>query len=94
MFELERVDSQRIRLKGRFDAAQEARVKDVLDQVPGSVTLDCEELTYISSAGLGVLVATQLRLSKQGGELRLTRVNAHIQELLKLSGLDRVIPVS
>lgn len=91
MFDIERVDDGKLQLRGRFDASRERAAKRVLDRVEGSCTLDCQELTYISSAGLGVLVALQLRLSKHGEELKLVNLNPHIRELFKLSGLDTVI---
>jgi anti-sigma B factor antagonist len=94
MFEIESRSSDRIVLRGRFDAAQEERAREVLDRVAGSCTLDLEELTYISSAGLGLLVALQLRLSKRGAGVTLAHVNPHIRELLRLSGLDQVFAVT
>ena len=49
-------------IAGRLDAAQCAAAQAFLDQVQGTVTLDCSALEYISSAGLGVLLKTQKRL--------------------------------
>jgi anti-anti-sigma factor len=94
MFEIEAAAADRVVLRGRFDAAQEARAKEVFDRISGSCTLDLEELSYISSAGLGLLVALQLRLSRDGEGVTLTNVNPHIRELLRLSGLDQVFAVA
>lgn len=93
MFDIERVDNGELRLRGRFDASREPEAKRVLDGIEGSCTLDCQELTYISSAGLGVLVALQMRLSKQGEELKIVKLNPHIREIFRLSGLDTVIRI-
>lgn len=93
MFEIERVDDGTIRLAGRFDASQEKEAKRVFDQVERSCTLDFAELTYISSAGLGLMVALQQRLAGRGEALRLINVNPHIRELFRLSGLDSVIQI-
>lgn len=93
MFHIERVDDSKFLLRGRFDASRQQHAKQVLDQIEGSCTLDCEELTYISSAGLGLLVALQMRLSERGEELKLVNLNPHIRELFKLSGLDTVIRI-
>lgn len=92
-FEIERVADDRFELRGRFDASREAHVRGVFDQIERSCVLDFEELTYISSAGLGLLVALQLRLDDEGHEVTLTNVNPHIRELLRLAGLDSIFSV-
>jgi anti-anti-sigma factor len=94
MFEIELESAERIVLRGTFDAAQEERARQVLDRVTGSCTLDLQELRFISSAGLGLLVALHLRLSKRGEAVTLVNVKSHVRELLKLSGLDQVFPVT
>ena len=53
-------------ISGRLDAAQCPAAQAFLDQVEGTVTLDCSGLEYISSAGLGVLLKTQKRLRGVG----------------------------
>ena len=47
---------------GRLDAAQSPAAQSFLDRVQGVVTLDCNRLEYLSSAGLGVLLKTHKRL--------------------------------
>ena len=93
MFEIERVDETRVRLRGRFDASQEQTAKRFLDQIESSCVLDFEELTYMSSAGLGLLVALQLRLSREGKEVKLVNLNPHLRELFRISGLDGVMQI-
>ena len=94
MLEIELESAERIALRGTFDAAQEESARKVLDRLTGSCTLDLQDLRFISSAGLGLLVALQLRLSKRGEAVTLVNVNAHIRELLRLSGLDQVFLVA
>lgn len=89
-FEIERVEPGRIELRGRFDASRETYARELFEDVKGSCVLDFEELDYVSSAGLGLLVALQLRLSKQGDQVTLANVNPHILELLRLAGLDTI----
>ena len=63
-------------LAGRLDAAQCPAAQAFLERVEGTVTLDCRGLEYISSAGLGVLLKTQKRLTASAGKLRLVGVIA------------------
>ena len=88
MFEIERKAGNRARLAGRFDALQEARARQLFEQLEGPCTLELGELVYVSSVGLGLLLALQQRLAAAGG-VTLSGVNPHIRELLKLAGLDQ-----
>jgi anti-sigma B factor antagonist len=82
-----------VRLTGRLDAAQAPVAQSALDGVTGNVTLDCKQLEYISSAGLGVLLKTQKRLLASGGKLRLTSLSAHIRDVFVYSGFDQIFEI-
>ena len=78
---------------GRLDAVQSPKVQAFLDQYTGLVHLDCRGLEYISSAGLGVLLKTQKRLLGSSGKLRLTGVGAHLADIFRYSGFDRILEI-
>ena len=81
-------------IAGRLDASQSPAAQAFLDQVQGTVTLDCSRLEYISSAGLGVLLKTQKRLMGSAGKLRLSGVNRHLQDILVYSGFDKIFEIA
>ena len=78
---------------GRLDAVQSRAAQSFLDKVQGAVTLDCSKLEYISSAGLGVLLATHKRLLASNGKLRLAGVNPHLRDIFQYSGFDRIFEI-
>ena len=80
-------------ISGRLDAARSPAAETFLDQVQGSVTLDCSKLEYISSAGLGILLKTQKRLLASNGKLRLAGVNRHLRDVFQYSGFDRIFEI-
>ena len=80
-------------LNGRLDAAQAPAAQAFLDKVQGFVTLDCGQLDYISSAGLGVLLKTQKRLLAAGGKLRLARMKPHLRDIFTYSGFDQLFEI-
>ena len=82
-----------VAITGRLDAAQCPTAQAFLDQVSGTVTLDCGGLEYISSAGLGVLLKTQKRLKGAGGKLRLAGVSKHLRDILQYSGFDQIFEI-
>ena len=79
-----------VRIAGRLDATQAAAAQSQLDRLAGVVTLDCTNLDYLSSAGLGVLLKTHKRLAAAAGELRLQGLKPHIRDILVYSGFDQI----
>ena len=80
-------------LAGRLDAAQSPAAQSFLDKVQGIVTLDCNGLEYISSAGLGVLLKTQKRLMASSGKLRLVGLKPHLRDIFTYSGFDQLFEI-
>ena len=80
-------------IEGRFDASQVDLALTHFNEVKTSVTLHCEKLQYISSAGLGVLVSVQKRLMDSGHRMKLTQLSPHIREVLELAGFDAIFEI-
>ena len=80
-------------IAGRLDAAQSPAAQSFLDKVQGPLTLDCTNLEYISSAGLGVLLKTQKRLMASNTKLRLAGVSRHLRDIFQYSGFDRIFEI-
>ena len=57
------------------------------------VVLDCTGLTFMNSTGLGIVVASFTSLKNRGGGLCLAQVNGNVEETLKASLLNRVLPL-
>jgi anti-sigma B factor antagonist len=93
MFDISVTDTGDVVLSGRFDAAQVDRAKAVFDRVNVTTCVDFKDLVYVSSAGLGVLMATQKRLSDQGQKLRLKNVSGHIREIFKIARFDLIFEI-
>ena len=87
------VSDGEIALKGRFDAAQAERVQETLDAMPSPRVIDCAELEYLSSAGLGVLLHTHKRAVRDGGGLELINVSPHIHDIFRYLALDRIFRI-
>jgi len=94
MLEIITGDDGTIRLRGRLDASQVDAASTVLASVNRACTVDFSELTYISSAGLGLLFATQRRLVDAGMGLRLANLNPHIREVFRIAGFDRIFEIT
>lgn len=87
-------DTLCINLSGRIDAANAASVEKDIQAVrkenPGLKTiLDAEDLVYISSAGLRIL----LRLRKEEPDLKVINVSLEVYEILDMTGFTEMMTV-
>ena len=94
MFEIERSANGNVHLHGRLDAAEVEKARGVFDQVAESCEVDFAELSYISSAGLGLLFGTQKRLVDGGGGLTLINLSPHIREIFQIAGFDNIFEIA
>jgi anti-sigma B factor antagonist len=62
---------------------------DVKGLIPGAkrIVLDLAPLTYMDSSGIGALVSLYVSAKTAGCEFRVTNMNKHVQELLKITHL-------
>ncbi len=82
----ERVDGANAR---QFQDDLEAVIEDS-DKV---VILDLQDLRYISSAGLRVMLLTAKGLSRQGAKFAVCSLSQPVQEVFQISGFDKIIQV-
>ena len=83
-----------IRLTGRIDSGNSIQVaQQIQSQLAGCgnapVTLDAEDLQYISSAGLRII----LRLRKACADLRIVNVHSEVYEILEMTGFTEMMTV-
>jgi len=93
MFDVTRTDAGHIVFQGRLDASQADKARKALDAVVESCIIDFSGLNYISSAGLGILLATQKRLSESGHALTIAGMNRHIRDVFHIAGFDLVFKI-
>ncbi len=93
MFNVTEIAPHEMKLSGRLDAMEVENAKPIFEKMTASTTLDCQDLAYISSAGLGLLISTQMRLAKGGFTLKLTKVAKFVRDVLRFSGLDKIFQI-
>lgn len=93
MFQIDFGDNGEVVCSGRLDAAQCEKAQAFMDELSEARTLDFSQLEYISSAGLGVLLKTQKRLSGLGGGLKIVNVNNHIHDVFHYSGFHTIFDI-
>jgi anti-sigma B factor antagonist len=62
----------------------------LIDAGQRKIVVDCSRLKIISSSGLGVLVRLHSKLAKIGGDVKLACVKGVIEQVFKITHLNRI----
>lgn len=86
-----------IAVVGEVDIFKSTEFKEALialiEHNPGSLSLDCSDLQYIDSTGLGALVAVLKRVKSAGGSISLSHLRPNLLKLFKITNLDKVFVI-
>ena len=93
MFDISVAGDGTIMLRGRLDSNQVNMTREILEKVGTTTTVDFTELRYISSAGLGLLLATQKRLNDNGQKLEIVNMTPHIRDIFTIAGFDFIFDI-
>ncbi len=84
-------------LNGRIDTATapelEQAINKVIDGGQRKVLLDFERVTYISSGGLRVLLATAKKLKNPGDKFGICALSPEVLKILKLAGFTSIFSI-
>ena len=83
-------------LHGELDHHSVKEIRETIDQKlidyrPTSVILDLNEVSFIDSAGLGLILGRYTRINDYGGTLRLVGVSNEFMKILNLAGTNKFI---
>ena len=84
-----------VKLEGRLDTTTAPQLENDLKSFMESVTslvFDFENLEYISSAGLRVLLTAQKFMSKQGS-MKLIHVKDDVNEIFDVTGFSDILTI-
>lgn len=79
-----------IALTGDVDLATASIVEAELrraEESQDAIVLDLEQVSFMDSSGIRVIVAADQRLHGRGGTLRIARVPPHVRRLFELAGI-------
>jgi len=71
--------------------AAENQINELLAAGADKVLINFEELNYISSAGLRVLLATAKKMMASNGSLKICSLNKTVQEVFDISGFSTIL---
>ena len=82
---------------GEIDISTVTRLRERLFEIAASgrpLVVDLDQVSFIDSVGLTVLVGTANRAAVHGGSLQVACAPPKIRQLLRLTGLDRRIALA
>ena len=85
-------------IAGELDHCAAPQIRRMLDEVlmdpcVTHLVLDLENLTFMDSSGIGVLLGRLRALQNRGGSLSVMNMQPPVDKLFRLSGLHRVIGI-
>jgi anti-sigma B factor antagonist len=99
--EITTTDSDDIKVlsfKGNLDTNTspdaESEINSLIDAGAQKFLVNFEQLEYISSAGLRILLATAKKLKASGGDLKICCLNQTVQEVFDISGFSTILSVA
>ena len=85
------------RLNGRLDSNTamgfEQKLFECIENGTQRLILDFQELDYISSAGLRVILKATKSLKSDNGKLVLCAMQDYVKEVFEISGFDSFLPI-
>jgi anti-sigma B factor antagonist len=87
-----------IHINGELDANSSIQldevIKEALEQGKTKIIVNCLNLNYISSAGLGVFISHHDDLNKAGGKFIFYSMNESVFGTFKILGLNEIMSVT
>ena len=86
-----------LKLKGRLDLASGAGLKDEVKNLMNSeknmIHLNLEEVDFINSSGLGVLVSIMKEVRVHKGRITLSNLASYVQEIFEITQLSHIFEI-
>ena len=85
-------------IAGELDHCAAPQIRQMLDDLLSDPTLthlvlDLENLTFMDSSGIGVLLGRLRTLQARGGTMSVKNLQPPVEKLFRLSGMHRVIGI-
>lgn len=94
---LERENEIVVAIEGRVDTLSAPELEEVVSPIweTGAITLvfDCEQMEYISSSGLRVVLTAHKRVAANGGKFILRNLQPAVRSVIDMTGFSRIIVI-
>lgn len=87
-----------VRLKGDIDHHSAKYIREEIDRElykyqPKTMIMDLSSVDFMDSSGLGLILGRYSKINMLGGILKVANPGERVEEMLKLAGTDKLIPI-
>ncbi len=85
-----------LKLSGRLEISTAPELQQVIESIEEKVKtlrIDMEEIEYVSSAGLRVLLAAAKKMDAREGVMTLYHVNQDVMEVFEITGFKEILDI-
>ncbi len=88
-----------VKLSGEIDHHTSVELREEVDREIGlrnivNLVLDFDEVTFMDSSGIGVIVGRYKQIQARGGKTMIIRVKPQVDKILEISGLKKILDCS
>ncbi|HUO18094.1 MAG TPA: STAS domain-containing protein [Verrucomicrobiae bacterium] len=85
-------------MSGRITMGNDCRqvewtTKKLVTENRTKLIFDLSGITHVDSTGIGIIVTVAGQMKQAGGQLRVAGANAHIDQLLRVTNVDQIVPL-
>ena len=86
-----------VSIRGEIDIYSIEKFRDTIEEKiktqASEIILDCSELSYMYSTGMGVLIELRNKTKELGQKIIMMNPRPNIRKLLALTGVDKIIEI-
>src|ERR1700720_1313721 len=86
-----------LHVKAKLDSIQspslEKRAIEMINSGQNKLLLDLEEVSYVNSAGLRMLLSVKKQVKAQAGKFMVYGLKGEVLEIMKICGFDHVLDI-
>jgi anti-sigma B factor antagonist len=85
-----------VAIAGRITMGRECKqlewtTESLIREANRKIVFDLAGVTYIDSTGIGIIMMSAGQLKEVGGQLRVAGAKGHVEEVLKMTNVDKVV---
>lgn len=88
---------ERVQLAGRLDSAGVEAIDDRLSSLAAApaarILIDLSQVPFLASIGIRILLTNARVLRRNGGKMALLNPQSLVEEVLKVTGIESLIPI-
>ncbi len=93
----EGTDRPRLEVSGEIDVFTSPALREelygLIDDGADTIVIDCSQMDFIDSSGLGVLVGALKRIRERGGDFELLGLNPSTRKVFEITGLTKLFTI-